>query len=72
MRPNGGEQSVAPLRAVLLLGTFHGIQQIPIQNVRRVSVPVARGKVIGLLTGLSADTLMLLLFLAALSQVDLS
>lgn len=72
VRPTSGDQSGAPLRAVLLIGTGHGVRQIPIQDVSRVSVPVARGKVIGLFTGLSVDTLMFLLFLAALSQVNFS
>jgi len=58
--------------AVLLLDTNHGIQRIPAQDVRRVSVPVARGKVIGLVTGLSFDGLMLLLLIAAASQIDFS
>ena len=72
VRPIGGERSVAPIRAVLLLGTSHGIQQIPIQDVRRVSVPVVRGKVIGLISGLTMDALILVLLALALSQVDLS
>jgi hypothetical protein len=72
VRPTSGDQSGAPLRAVLLIGTGHGVRQIPIQDVSRVSVPVARGKVIGLFTGLSVDTLMFLLFLAALSQFNFS
>ena len=40
---------------VLLLGTSHGIQQIPIQDMNRVSVSVVRGKVIGLVSGLTVD-----------------
>jgi len=71
-RPNGREASMAPLGAVLLIGTRHGIQQVPIQNVRRVSVPVARGKLIGLLGGLSVDLLMILLFAAELAGSDFS
>jgi len=70
--PNAAGTPVAKLNPVLLLDTNHGIQSIPIQDVRRVSVPVARGKVIGLITGLSFDGLMMLLLIVAASQVNLS
>ena len=54
--PSGGRLE-APLRAVLLLGTSDGVQQIPIENVKRVSVPDARGKAIGVLSGLALDVI---------------
>jgi hypothetical protein len=71
-RPIGGERSMARPGTVLLLGTSHGIEQIPIQDVSRVSVPVARGKVIGLVSGLAVDGVLLVLFFLALSQIDFS
>jgi hypothetical protein len=64
--------SVAQHRTLLLLATNHGTREIPIESVKRVSVPVVRGKVIGLLYGAGIDTLMVLMFLMALSQVDFS
>lgn len=72
VQANPAERPAAPLGAVLLLGTSRGIQQIPVQTVRRVSVPAARGKVIGLLSGATLDSVMLLLLFAALSQMDFS
>jgi len=66
--PGGGKQSATPLRAVLLLGTSQGTQQIPVQNVSRVSVPVARGKLIGFLSGLGVDVLLLLVIRAATAE----
>lgn len=44
------------LREVILLGTDEGVRQVPSGEVRRVSVPVVSGKVIGLLTGLAVDS----------------
>lgn len=59
LQPNLGKQPMAPLRAVLLLDTGQGIQQIPIQDVQRVTVPDARGKFIGVLGGLLLDIFIL-------------
>ena len=68
--------SSADLTAVhtpsLLLATNHGTREIPIEDVKRVSVPVVRGKLVGLAGGATIDVLMILLLLAALSQVDFS
>jgi hypothetical protein len=72
VEPAGGEPSVVRPRAVLLLGTSEGTQRIPTQDVQRVSVPVVRGKVIGLLTGLVLDAVGILMLVLALSQVDFS
>lgn len=49
------------LRPVLLVSTHSGTEQIPAASVRRVSVPVMRGKVIGMLGGAAVDALMLVL-----------
>ena len=57
--PTGGKRTVAPVRAVVILGTKSGTQQIPIQDVDRVSVPDARGKTIGTLIGLAGDALLI-------------
>ena len=51
--------SAVPLRGILNLRTDRGVEQVPIQDVRRVSVPMARGKVIGLVTGVAADGMMI-------------
>ena len=56
-QPIGDAGSAPPLRAVLLVGTNRGIQQILTQDVSRVSVPVMHGKVIGLISGLALDAL---------------
>ena len=69
---SSGDSTVAPARPSLLLATNNGTRQIAIEDVKRVSVPVARGKVFGLVHGATIDVLLILLFLAALSQVDLS
>lgn len=47
--------AVVPLRAVVVLGTEAGAQQIPIETVTQVSVPVVRGKWIGFVLGALAD-----------------
>jgi hypothetical protein len=47
--------SFVPLRALVVLGTQSGPQQIPIDLVERISVPVVRGKVVGTLVGLLGD-----------------
>lgn len=69
---NVGDPSAAKAGPSLLLGTSQGTREIAMADVKRVSVPVARGKVFGLVHGATIDVLMILLFLAALSQVDLS
>jgi hypothetical protein len=68
--PRGNNATSQSLRSVVLLGTDRGIRQIPIGEVRRVSVPVMRGKVLGLVTGLTVDVLFLLAIAAAAEQLN--
>lgn len=71
VRPIGGVGASAPLRAVLILDTQQGVQQIPVQDVTRVSVPVARGKVIGLVSGLAVDGVMIFAIVSSLEGIGL-
>ena len=59
--PAGELGRVVPLRAVIILGSKAGPQQVPMDNVERISVPVVRGKVIGTLVGLLGDAYILYL-----------
>ena len=59
-----------PLRAVLLMGTNRGVEQIPIPDVTRVSVPVAGGKVAGSISGLALDVCMLFVFAQWLAAME--
>jgi hypothetical protein len=48
-------------RTMILLGTDQGTQKIPENDVARVSVPVASGKVTGTLVGLGLDIVSVIL-----------
>jgi hypothetical protein len=64
-RPAGTDSLAGPRRAVILVDTKQGAQEIPFDDILRVSVPVASGKVIGTLLGLGLDTLFVLAAFAA-------
>lgn len=48
-----------PFRAVVVLGTRSGPEQIPMDLVERISVPVHRGKLIGTVVGILGDALVI-------------
>ena len=60
VRSSGVKRTAGALHAVILLGTDRGVRQVPIDDVSRVSVPVKRGTVIGLVSGVVMDGLILL------------
>ena len=62
----GGDSLAAPSRSVILLETRSGTQAVPVDDVWRVSVPVARGKVIGTLLGMGIDALVVGVEMAAI------
>ena len=52
---------LVPFRAVIVLGNESGTQQVPIDLVERISVPVHRGKWIGTVVGICGDALLVFL-----------
>ena len=55
----GSGASAGSPPAVILLGTNQGTQQVPIEEVDRVSAQVTRGKLTGAIAGAALDALLL-------------
>jgi len=67
-QPAGAHSFATPSPAVILLERRGEVQRVPVEDVRRVSVPFARGKKVGLLVGAGLDGIGVFLFYQAASS----
>jgi len=70
MAAHATDATVTPSKSMLLLRTGPGVEKLDVNDVTRVSVPVATGKIAGSIIGLAADAAMIAALYAALSSMN--